>query len=181
MATTAVPTTDVPVLALAHDIVLFPALVVSIHLASPHARALIAHLEQATTTTTRPASPHAATVIACVPRKARPTLQNRLADAANRILADEQQQQQLANVIQPGDDSDRRDDSADVEIDPRDLFECKHAGLLEGSAALTATSVQTEPLAASFASSALPPGTAVAATSSSSKDSRASRSIRRPP
>lgn len=123
------PTTDVPFLALAHDIVLFPALVVSIHLASPHARALIAHLElQATTTTTRPASPHAATaVIACVPRKARPTLQNRLADAANRILADEQQQQQLANVIQPGDD-DRGDDSADVEIDSRDLFECKHSG-----------------------------------------------------
>lgn len=122
MATSpAVPTTDVPLLALAHDIVLFPVLVVSIHLASPHARALIAHLEQAAT---RPASPHA--VIACVPRKAKPTLQNRLADAANRILADEQQQQQLANVIQPGGDDDR-DDSADVEIDPRDLFECEQA------------------------------------------------------
>ena len=129
MATTAVPTTDVPLLALAHDIVLFPALVVSIHLASPHARALIAHLELQATTT-RPASPHAAAaVIACVPRKARPTLQNRLADAANRILADEQQQQQLANVVQPGNDDDRRDDSADVEIDPHDLFECERSGL----------------------------------------------------
>lgn len=111
-----IPNRDVPVLALAHDIVLFPSLVVSIHLASPHATALLSHLDNA-----------AGTVIACVPRKALNSLQNALADAANRS-AGSPGDEKLAQVIRiPSREASNEavEDAANGKLDPANLFECK--------------------------------------------------------
>ncbi|GAA5990502.1 hypothetical protein JCM10908_007402 [Rhodotorula pacifica] len=116
-----IPSRDLPLLALAQDIVIFPALVVSIHLASPHAQALLAHLDA----NNNSSSPETGNVIACVPRKASPTVQNRLADAANRLGTGDKLEQ-LAQVIRDDGHSQARDrETAEdgAKIDPNDLFE----------------------------------------------------------
>ncbi|GAA5861997.1 hypothetical protein JCM3774_006135 [Rhodotorula dairenensis] len=109
------PSEDVPLLALAHDVVIFPALVVSIHLASPHATALLAHLD------TAPSSPATNRVIACVPRKALATPNNLLAHAASRASTSQGHPAPGANVIRQPLPANRSDSA--LSIDPQDLFE----------------------------------------------------------
>lgn len=123
-----IPKKDLCILALAQDIVLFPSLVVSIHLASPHATALLDHVIKNCGNSTTDA---AGTVLACIPRKAVNSVQNALADAANR--ADATAQDRLAQVIRlpppaASHASHAADDLATGTIDIDDLFECESIG-----------------------------------------------------
>lgn len=134
-----IPSHDVPLLALAQDIVIFPALVVSIHLASSHATALLAHLDPESSSASSPPSnpPAANRVIACVPRKALPTPNNLLADAANRAT-DPQQPGARANVIRRG--AVIADSGDSLTVDPEDLFECTSSPPPSSYAGLICTS-----------------------------------------